>query len=57
MESLARVGTEGVEPTYHSLEHAGPLREDVPRSAAGGAPADGSGCGPAGPFVVPRVIS
>ena len=57
MESLARVATEGVEPTFHSLEHAGPFREDVPRPASERGADAAPPCGPSGPFVVPKVIS
>ena len=53
MESLARIDTSRVEPTFHSLEHASPLREDVPRAPAGDEKAPEYG---AGPFVVPRII-
>lgn len=57
MESLSRVDTREVEPTFHSLAHGVPFREDLPRpsfsveEATGGAPGGG-----AGQFVVPRIV-
>lgn len=60
VQSLGRLDTSGVEPTFHSVEHPGPLRDDVPRPGLGaheatrGAP--GSGAGTGGAFVVPKVI-
>jgi aspartyl-tRNA(Asn)/glutamyl-tRNA(Gln) amidotransferase subunit C len=57
MESLRRLDTSSVAPTFHSLEHEGPLREDVPRPGLGaeeatrGAPGDSRG-----QFLVPRII-
>jgi len=57
MESLSRLDTTAVEPTFHSLEHEGPLREDSPApglaadEATGGAPG-----GHPGRFIVPRIV-
>lgn len=57
MESLSRVDTAEIEPTFHSLEHGVPFREDLPKpslsrdEATRGAPG-----GVPGQFVVPRIV-
>jgi aspartyl-tRNA(Asn)/glutamyl-tRNA(Gln) amidotransferase subunit C len=57
MESLARLDTRLVEPTFHSLEHAGPLREDLPAPGLGAEEATrGAPGGEPGKFLVPRII-
>jgi aspartyl-tRNA(Asn)/glutamyl-tRNA(Gln) amidotransferase subunit C len=57
MESLARPDTEGVEPTFHSLEHPGPFREDAPRPGLGAEEATrGAPGGSPGQFLVPRIV-
>ena len=61
MQTLARVDTEAVDPTFHSLAHEAPLREDASRpglsaeEATRGAPSAAPGTG-GGQFLVPRVI-
>ena len=61
MEMLNRLDTSLVEPTFHSVAHEAPFREDVVRpglgaeEAARGAPAL-AGRPPGGQFLVPKVI-
>jgi aspartyl-tRNA(Asn)/glutamyl-tRNA(Gln) amidotransferase subunit C len=57
MESLSRIDTSRIEPTFHSLEHGSPLREDVRRPSLGAEEATkGAPGGAPGQFLVPRVI-
>ncbi len=57
MESLARIDTSRVEPTFHSLEHDGLFREDAVRPSLGADKAtEGAPNGGSGRFLVPRII-
>lgn len=67
MECLDHLDTSGVEPTFHSITHASPLRQDLVRpglareEATRGAPrpsgrSDAHTSPEGGQFLVPRVI-
>ena len=67
MESLSRLDTKDVPPTFHPVGHKGPMREDQARPGLGvreatrGAPATvevpgGATEGRPGQFLVPKVI-
>ena len=57
MESLATVDTSDIEPTFNPVEHATPLRDDVPRPGQEpGARTEEALEESAKQFLVPRII-
>src|SRR5262245_24050386 len=56
MESLERLGTEGVEPMFHPVESPTALRADAPVAGLGAEAATHETPSPGGRFLVPKVI-
>lgn len=57
MESLGRVDTSAVEPTFHSVDHEGVFREDRSEPGLDVLDAtDGAPGGRRGAFIVPKVL-